>query len=669
MTKSVKFYIVFTLFIGFCMQNAAAQEFHNFKLKPKFKQLKAQQGLNKNHRKGKKSILPREKEMSPLLDEIYGILQGDYENIGMDQTRTLIENHSMGGGVQNFSGFTWYKPMLNYNISANREVAPDLESDKWIVHDTFTIYINASTLLKNFRDQDLIEITDTAIGAFAGVTFTRRYHYYHFAKDYLDGISKDYSKLFLSFRKFQTKKLEYISPYEVIKKTDSFSYNAGGIVKAPVGNGMQVEAGVLTKKSLEQEVSIQALGREDNKVLDEKVRISSQKEVKKMTGAHLSLQYDFFNLLKVSLLSYDLDYEFSESSKLYLSLFNQDLAQLKEKSARTSELKKILKGSHSVRLWQDNIVSQEMRSSQNLNSKFSFFLLGNMKKRATEQIKIIKGNIEKVFFKNYAESKKYTESLFSRIFGQIIQRIFNFNSQVRNSTEVRKSMKIEYEHLKYLKPTEVENEQQFSLEFEQNFLVDKTHRWYHKRKLKKALSYTERMTTLYGKLKNKIKNKELRGPIKIRSTLQVGAKGIDYFNQLPVEKILGQIRNACNYKGKKYKRQYRGGHLRKTMTSSYKCFSRLSKKYHKYRAYLDDTQIIKLNYLKEFLGAYYERIRSIKTIIPLFGSENTFLHGNISASTHNNLGFQTFFKYGNFNGGGVINSFKNSWNHVVVEMD
>ncbi len=99
----------------------------------------------------------------------------------------------------NFSGFSWQRPEANFQLYVNRQLSPDLFSSKWIVHDTFLVGVEASTLLTNMREQDMIDLSDEAIGAFAGLSFVREYKYSHFASTFLEGLQADYSKLFLSF--------------------------------------------------------------------------------------------------------------------------------------------------------------------------------------------------------------------------------------------------------------------------------------------------------------------------------------------------------------------------------------------------------------------------------------------------------------------------------------
>jgi hypothetical protein len=602
-------------------------------------------------------------ELSPLIDEIGEMLTGNYQGIGLEQTQRLIDNHNMGGGVQNFSGFTWYKPMLNYNITANREVAPELFSNRWIVHDSFTIFVEAASLLTNLKEQNLIDITDKAIGAFAGITFNRTYHYYHFSDTYMKGLTSDFSKLFMSFLKFNPKGALSLNPYEVMKKTDTFTFNAGGLVTAPIGNGLGLQAGALVKAAYKNEVMLQGVGSEDDAREDEILRISIDKSYDISASAHLSLQYDFFNILKLTLLSYDLEYSYGEANKSYLTFYEDDRQLIDSSSRHRYEFKKLINGKDQIHYWKNNITSMEQRIKENLNSRFSFLLSGRMKKRATEQVKIIKDGVEKIFFKNYSESIKYVQSLFSRLMQSVMQKIFDFDNGVRNKMEFRKQLTIEYEQVKDLSPAVVDFEEKFSIRLKQSFYADATTKWYQRSSRKSAARYTRSLTNLSPLISNKVNSKELRGPLSINSTIEVEAEGLRHFNLLSEDIIIQASLKICKLKDPNkddyYNARKRKRLLRGRISSRQRCVKKLLKRYFSYIDRYQNYNDIDLMKFKKFLGYYFSKVKSIDEVSKLFGKDNVFLHGDFKAKTKSGMKFQTFFKAGHFRGLGVIDNFKN----------
>lgn len=655
-------YLSFLLILS-CFTSAYAYEFKHFKLHGELEyKRKLKAGLLRGARRSgsdKNDLI----KTSPLLDEIEGILTGEYEGIGKDQTDKLLKNYNLGGGVLNFSGFTWHKPMLNYDIDVNRELAPDLMSNKWIVQDSFTITIEAATLLSNLQQQKSLSLTDIDLGAFAGVSFKRTYRYNHFADSYRKGLTSDFTKLFLAFKKMHIDKVFDLDDYEVLKKTDEYTFNAGGLVKAPIGSSVGASAGALVKRSYESTVMIQKLGPEDN---DNYVdfRLSVENKKLKSTRAELTIQADFFNLLKLELLEFDLEYEFGESQKTFLNFSSSDLKQIRQISGEWHELKQLLKGKSNIRFLSDLVTSHEKRIQENMNSKFSFLLFGSMKKRASEQVHIIKDGIEKTFFTSFSESLTYVESFFSKLFQSALFKIFNFSSSTKKRMATRKVLEMEYEKVRGLPPTSVKNEKQFSLQYTHEIEIAKTHKWYHRNYRNSAVKHLKSMTDVPSALIKHVKKKKLRGPLKISTKILIQEAGLTYFNRLSVNQVVPALLTVCDiskrdwrkYSTKKRRRRY----LRGRLDHEEKCFRKLLSRLESYKKQYDPDKFVDLFKLKKFIGLYFSKAKNIKHITYLFGSNTLFYHGEFVAKTKSGQNFQTFFKSGQFTGLGVIDNFKNS---------
>ncbi|MEX1100030.1 MAG: hypothetical protein WEB87_06365, partial [Bacteriovoracaceae bacterium] len=488
-------------------------------------------------------------DSSPLMQKIIEVLAGNYRQIGEEQTAPLALNHDMGGGVLNFSGFSWHKPLANFQLYVNRQLAPDLFSDRWIVHDTFVVGVDASTLLTNLKEEDLIDISDEGIGAFAGVSFLRKYHYYHFAGTFLEGLQADYSKLFLSFTKFNPHNVLRLPQYELIKKHDQFTFNAGGFANFPPTGGFSGRAGVLVSVAYENTVSMQALGPNDNPEEGEFLRMSVDKKVETSADAHLSLQLDFFKILKLTLLSFDLEYSYGKTNATHLSFFEKDRGVIKESPQHKEEFKNLVKGkTDQVLEFRNNIVQLDERINQNLNSKYSFLLMGSVKKRQTEQIKVIKDGVEKVFYKHYAESIKFIQNLWSRIFGVVVYKIFDWDIGVKNAAESKKKLSVEFEDMQELGEAKVDQPDKFSVTLTQTFQAAKTHRWWHKLYRKESQRHLSDMTNLDAKYVEMVKERSLRGPLEISSKIQILAPGLHHFNFLDENRAFKVFQNICKAK-------------------------------------------------------------------------------------------------------------------------
>lgn len=679
MTNIKKLYLI-AFMTTLCSSVAYSQEFVNFKLTDKFKkqirnqnmpQLLVKQANQKQLSQLKSATVDPPREMSSIIEELNGMLNGNHETIGWAQTQKLIENHDLGGGVLNFSGFTWYKPMLNYYVMANRELAPHLYDERWIVQDKFTIFVEAATLLTNLRKEGLVEITDKQIGAFAGVTFKRVFHVYHFATTYMEGLTADYSKLFLAFNLYRPEKILELQEDQALKKVDTFSFNAGGLISGPLGNGFELGAGVFINTSFKHKTLVQRIGNNDSTIKNEILRLTIEKEKSQEIGSKLSLQYDFFKLLKLTLLSYDLSYEFKQTQNLALTFFQEDKEKIITRGPAQKEFKNLLAGKERTRFWKDRITSYEDRLQENMNSRLSFLLFGTMKKRATEQIKIVKNGVEKIFFKHYSESKTYIQSFLSRIFQVFIQKIFDFQTAVTNKAEVKKQITIEYEKVTTRSPASVKNSNEFSLRFKQYFYVASTQKWYQRRFRNSAKKYTRIITKLPQETIDRVKKDQLVAPIKINSTIEIQQKGIDYFHNLKYEALLQNILNLCKVRKRNYKNftnmRLRKKFFRQRLRGADYCAKKLLRRYDKYITHYHTYNEFNLMLFKKFIGQYFSRVESLFSLVDLFGEENSFIHGDFSAKTPENMNFQSYFKSGQFNGLGVVDSYKNK--NMVIPLD
>ena len=657
MTKLTLFILFFTL-----LNYATAVEFKNFALKNELADLAkstnetdSAEGFSAMSSNPTKSELQKSVERkllnlssestganSPLYEKIAQALAGHYESIGKEQTGPLVLNHNMGGGVLNFSGFTWNKPFANFRLYVNRQLSPDL-NDSWLVHDTFVVAIDATTLLSNLKEADLIEIAEEGIAAFAGVSFLREYKYTHVAKTFLEGLQSDYSKLFLAFTKFNPQSVLSLGPNQLLRQTDKFSFNAGGVVNIPTGGVLSGRAGVLVSTAYETETTIHLLGDTDFPKEGEFLRLGIQKSVDKSAQAHLSLQVDFYNLLKITLLSSELEYSYGLTNKTNLSFYEKDRKLLTLSSNHRNEFASLLKGkAEEVNNFKENIVSAEERINENLNSRFSALLFGSLKKKETEQVKIVKDGVEKIFFKHYAESVKFVQSLWSRLFGIVINKLFDWNPGVANAAESKKKLAIEFEYMKELGEAKVDSSEKFSVTLSSSYQASKTHRWWHGHYRRQAREHLKTMTNLDPKYEKMVNDRTLRGPLEVSSKITVLSMGLDHFNFIDENFAFEQFSQMCENRNENRERR---------------CFRLLKRKYLSYMAYFHKYGISDLMRFKAFIGSYFKRIRDYKDLHVLFGAPNIFLSGEFSAQTNKGLPFTTYFKEGEFQGIGVIDSF------------
>lgn len=605
---------------------------------------------------------------SMIFKKIKELIGQDVQKLGDNETAPLIFDHQMGGGVQNFSGLSWHRPQSNFLLHANREISPDLMSDNWIVHDTLIITIDASTLLTNMKDLDLIDINDELIALYAGMGFQRTYHFWHFADSYINGLTSDYRKLFLNFLYFTPEKISSLSPYEIIKRKDQFYLNVGGAVNTPPYYGVSFRGGVIANTSYQNELSIQSLGENDTRKVQEKIRISVDKQHSISADINLRLQLDFFNLLKISLLSFDLNYEYAQSKKTHYSFFEKDIFEFQNNSSnKYLALKNIIKNKEqATNELIENIIQNDERMTQNLSSTYSVLLFGSIKKTATEQIKVVKDNEFRYFYKNYSSSIKLIQNFWSKVFGLIIHKLFDFESPTKTAAQSTKKMQIEYEKSSELDNI-LENEEQFSLQLTQNFSAANTHKWYHKKYLDESIRHLTRFTNINSNVISMLRDKDLKAPLEVNSNLRVEAVGLRYFHQLTQNEVFGKLADICNASNKKdwMDSRKRKKLLRRFSYGSNNCVKKIGNRYLSYINTYNSQQLINLDAFKKFLGSYFKNSRGYIDLIHLFGEENVFIHGDFSATTKDGQPFQNYFKSGQFRGLGVIDSFMRQGATVV----
>ena len=671
----MKILLRFGVFIGvlFALNTTYGNDFSHFKLKGDLKQLNSRSKNTFNNDTLREQINSRilnlaparsksviEDESPALLRKIAELLGSSYNDIGNSETDSLIRNHDIGGGVLNFSGFTWLKPYANFQLYANRELAPDLFSGRWIVHDTFVLGVDATTLITNLKESDLIDIDDDGIGAFAGVSFQRVYHYYHFADSYLKGLTADYSKLFLSFTKFNANNVINLDPYEILKKEDKFSFNAGGYATSPPVYGMSARAGVLVNVAYENALTLQAVGPGDQSQPGEFLRVSVDKKWDIAASAHLSVQLDFFNLLNLTLLSYDLEYSYGKSHKQNLSFYESDIDKILNSKDHHKEFKKIIKGhKENIDLWKENIVQLEHRETQNLNSKYNVLLLGKIRKSQTEQVKVIRDGVEQVFYKHYSQSIKYIQNLLSKLINIVAYKLFDIDTGVKKFAESSKKLKVEYKHTKELGDEKVTSESDFSLTLTQHFSTGKTHRWIDKKLKSEAVRHVNSWSNLSSTIAKKIKDEDLRGPLDFESKIEIEEAGLSHFHSLSEKRAFEIFVNICRVKRKKKWEdpKRRAKSLRRIQLGRASCVKSIGKRYLSYIGELKDIGDYDINKFRKFIGKYFSKVRNISQVHDLFGESNVFIHGSLFARTKDKIPFSTYFKSGNFRGLGVIDSY------------
>lgn len=647
----MKIYSVLLLFITL---PTFAYEFKSFKLKEPSTH-------NKSFRNGTSvsALTAIQAPNKSIYEEIEDLMNNSYKERGTNLTGSVLNyrnNYNLGN--QNFSGVNWQKSMAGYNIGIDRQLAPDLFSDGWIVTDKFFIEVSAHGLLSKMRAENAIEISDGTLAAFAGMEFRRVYTYVHLAKTYQEGLTSDYSLLFLPFKRVSLREFKEMSPYDILSKEDYWANDIAAAAKIPLSHGLSFEAGLLARYKKLAKLTIQILGPGDPQKVGEKVRLSFEKSSGKEISAESTLAVDFFNLLKIKLFSYQLSYEWSENTTSFLSLFEGDIDYILEHKSERTEIEKMISlKTPDLNVLAPYVVSKEIRLSETLQSKYSLLLTGAIDKFQSEQVTIESDGNLTTFIKSYQTSVKYLQSFWGAFINSITQILFKTDLNTNYKASRTRKMTLEYDRSAIKKKNGEElyvtKSESLSLVFDHEYQVKSTTSKSEKKYKNFAEHFVNNFTALPPSISHAIGNKSLRGPIKISMRALVHADGITHLKNLNSRWLTDQFARICGYSGYTSSWGEAG-----TSDPTYDCYVSLSEKY---RRFIDESRrssdysLWKLKDFLYYLNSYSDHRYDLSL---LFGQGNIFYNGKIEAISSNGMPFISPYKEGTFRGLGVVDDFK-----------
>lgn len=635
-----------------------------------------------------------------LYQQIFDEMNLVYEHIGKREANRILQNRSssVNGGL-NSIGFTYKRPFIDFSISADRNLAPDLFDDKrWIVTDSFTVFIDASKVISNLADSKIIDISEKNLAAFAGIVFKRTFTWVHYAPSYEEGLTTHFEKLFLPFAALSMENISKMSPNEMIFKEDSLSTVAGGLVSAPLYSGITGMAGVLAKFEKLSRVEVVSHPAKDNKVKGSEILISSEKTKTKSVGISMGIQADFLKILKMTLLSYDFSYDLSSSYKIYLKLNQYELSEMIAGSPVYIEIQQLLKNREGdLDTLAPFIISEEKKIAQSIQHKYNFLLLGGAKSSKTQQIEVTSSGRVKNFFRHYYEKIKYTEDFFSRLFASVIYAITNSDASAVKLASDSKRVTIEYDSEKNLLESHEDlnikdNEQKLSMTFNAEFMTKKSTGRSGRKYRERAIYILERYSGVDPLAIQMVEREHLKAPLQIDGQYQVNTEGIRYLNSLSVGQVFDHFSGLCDEYPKNKFFNFRNlfDNCRRSLQNDYINYyqnlthdkityesinycEKKSKKFFfspsKKRAFLknclssityknnSDWGEIPLWELKTLSTNIVNNSNSKVHYYNLFGLENVFFYGSFSAVTADGRNFTTSFHEGAFKGLGVVDHY------------
>lgn len=609
---------------------------------------------------------PNDGEESLLYEQIRAHLESAHREIGLREVTNLdFLNRQFNMGSENFSGFSWQKPYGVVHVWADRQVTPNLFGSNWLIQDTFTFDIEATTFLEKANEAGITSMSDAEIGAFAGITFKRVYTYYHYANSYTEGLRADFSKLFLPFVKFNTNGISRMAHEEIMKREDNWTVSAGGMISSPPYYGFSVAGGILAQFAYQNMVSVQNTIAEDAQA--ERIRLALKSKKSASVSVNLALQVDFLKILKLTILNYDLNYEYASGREITLGMNTQDWQQVLADQNQGHEVRTLLHGYGQVRSLEPYVVRLDESESSALSQRGSLLIWGRLVKNKTEQVRVIKDNQVKIFFKNYAQNMKVVQNIFSRIFGAIVYKIFKLPLGTKNAALYNRQVNMEYEatHPQASDPnvSRVETSEQFSFVLNQSYEVARTDRWIDKKFKNDVIWFVDSFTTLPKDYKTIIRSEQLKGPMLVESNLRVEKAGFEHLLKISVNNIFGHAARVCGSQkpSEWMNEQGRAGLLSRGQVGAELCVKNIGKNYLEFKAdYEQNALKPSLAKFKKFLTKYYKQAQTLADLTSLFGEANTFVHGQIKATTPQGGQFVTSFSTGQFRGLGIIDNYKRS---------
>ncbi|MBC7538180.1 MAG: hypothetical protein H7281_05125 [Bacteriovorax sp.] len=635
---------------------------------------------------------------SNLYQQILDEMNLEYDHIGQREAARVLQNSttSVTGGL-NSIGFSYRKPFIDFSISADRNLAPDLyDAKRWIVTDTFSIFIDASKVMSNLSDHKVIDISQNNLAAFAGIVFKRTYTWVHYANSYNEGLTTHMEKLFLPFNALQFNKIINMQTNEMVFKEDSLSVKAGGMVSAPLYSGITAMAGVLAK--FEKMSRVEVVSSPSTTGIGDDVHMSYEKSKMVMAGVSIGIQADFLKILKLTLLSYDFSYELASSYKIYLNFNQNNLREMVPGNPVVEEIAQLLKNREGdLNILGPYIISEEKKIAQTIEHKYNFLLLGGSKSSKTQQIEVTTDGRVKNFFRHYYEKVKYTEDLVSRLFASVIYAITNSEASAAKMASDSKKVTIEYDSERNLLENHEDlnikdNEQKLSMTFIAEFTTKKSTGTFGRKYRDRAVFILERYSGIDPLAVGMVQNDYLVAPFNITGQYQVNTEGIRYLNSLSMGEVFDHINGLCDEYPRNKFFNFRNlfDNCRRSLQNDYieyfkdlshekitadtinSCESQAKKAIFsaaKSRAFLKDclSQMtfkdkadwveIPLWPLKNLTNNIVNNSNSKVHYYNLFGVQNVFFYGSFDAMTPDGRNFTTSFHEGAFKGLGAVDHY------------
>jgi len=587
-----------------------------------------------------------------------------YQEVSKREIEKIKRDKESGvwGGL-NTIGYKINNNFGEFSISIERYIEPALKSDMYISRSIFEINISASKLFQKLNDIGETSFSKKQLAAFASVKFKRRFSFSSLKKNYLDALSFDLDKLFFPFNYSNIENIQKMQNDEYFIMEDFLEIKAGAFATIPISGGVGAGAGILFTKISMGSVEVESR--------DSVINITSKKEKGVELKIDLRIVATFLKFLKTTLFQSDFSYSYSLKYTKAYSIDKNDILN----SLIFSNLQKLLKQKpYDQYILEPFIVTSEISQQWTIERNFGFLFWGSSKLESTKRQKIIKDNVENIFFTHTFSDKKFKEKL------KLDLQEENYDLQNRSPSSQnisdylnQKEMSFTYKSSRNI----LTDNSSLSLDdFKDNFSIKFTKLI----KLKvKSNKYDKKINnfltkeTNFNNVENMIKAGDIIKPFSSSTDTYIHSDGIFYLTSKNALNIYENINSMCK-KSKcvekvlnKYFKFYRN-YMK--MNNSYGYFKncikivRSDKQKSSLYNYCKEnlsispnekvTRSFKLKELSSFIQEFYFYSKDKNSIKDLFGEVNVFQTGSFKGKSRNNEDFITFFKDGNYRNLGII---------------
>ena len=448
-------------------------------------------------------------------------------------------------------------------------------------------------------------------------------------------------------------------------------------------------------------LEVQAVGPEDRSVKNERFRISFEKEKGKSNLGYSALKVDFLNILEWVFFQQEFGYHYLDNYRVNLGFNQEDIEKLEDEKSELGQAVKnvMLSGTNSSEILRPYLVSEEYRRKEREVSRYSLLLRGKSKECQKSEVKIVKDNKVKKFFRHTYEKVHYNVSFVSKLFSSILNTFLDLESFVLKKKDdfYSRGVCIEYESNKDLmnsrEPLSIEDESnKLSLKFEETYFV-------HKPKGKIKQRCAEVLKSCPGvdpEIIDDVEKGKYKADMKININYILNKDAISYFNNRSLTDIYDAIQVLC----REVKKRDKSGTVVKYGAISKKCERELQDSYdqyykelisHKYsledykkcaqyakehaksshgwtvlveacmhRSSLKEANPAECSLpmwkLSNFVDKISEYTKKKEDMYAFFGLENVFFYGYLQGRTRQGYR-KTCFKDGNFSGTGLIDNY------------